>query len=48
MGQNNPERAFITLMFLGVWEQSMASRIWRATGGRLNDSYFRFKIGGEW
>ncbi|KAK5760687.1 hypothetical protein LTS12_009224 [Elasticomyces elasticus] len=32
----------------GVNMMSSASHLWRATGGKLNETYFKFKIGGEW
>lgn len=32
----------------GVSMMSTASHWWRATGGKINSDYFKFKIGGEW
>ncbi|KAF2446289.1 hypothetical protein P171DRAFT_512098 [Karstenula rhodostoma CBS 690.94] len=44
--QNGVERAFVTVMFTGVYLQSTASKLWRNTFGRFwNVGY---KIGGEW
>lgn len=33
---------------LGVWMQATASQVWRATGGKFNSEFFKYKIGGEW
>ncbi|KAI0471637.1 hypothetical protein GGR56DRAFT_677527 [Xylariaceae sp. FL0804] len=51
-GGSAPETAFVTVMFTGVWIEAFArfqtaSWLWRNTGGRFNDTYFRYKIGGE-
>ncbi|KAL6705850.1 hypothetical protein ACN47E_006310 [Coniothyrium glycines] len=44
--QNGIERAFITVMFSGVFLEATASKIWRASLGRVwNVGY---KLGGEW
>ncbi|KAF3032492.1 hypothetical protein E8E12_003106 [Didymella heteroderae] len=43
---NGIERAFVATMFTGVFLESTASKVWRATAGRLwNVGY---KLGGEW
>jgi len=33
---------------IGVFMMASASQIWRATGGRFNSDFFKYKIGGEW
>ena len=33
---------------IGVWMQATASQVWRATGGKFNSEFFKYKIGGEW
>ncbi|KAH7402663.1 hypothetical protein BKA66DRAFT_449254 [Pyrenochaeta sp. MPI-SDFR-AT-0127] len=44
--QNGIERAFIGVMFTGVFLQSTASKVWRESLGRVwNVGY---KLGGEW
>ncbi|KIW10096.1 hypothetical protein PV08_11056 [Exophiala spinifera] len=45
---NAVEAAFVFTMLHGVWINAAASQFWRKTGGRINDKYFRYKIGGEW
>ncbi|KAK0279210.1 hypothetical protein LTS00_013483 [Friedmanniomyces endolithicus] len=46
--QNEVEHTFVRVMFGGVNMMSSASHLWRATGGKINSTYFKFKIGGEW
>ncbi|KAF1816411.1 hypothetical protein P152DRAFT_446070 [Eremomyces bilateralis CBS 781.70] len=46
--QNVGEQAFVNVMLHGVWLNSNLAHLWRATGGKWNDSLFRYKIGGEW
>ncbi|TKA69892.1 hypothetical protein B0A55_07523 [Friedmanniomyces simplex] len=46
--QNEIEHTFVRVMFGGVNMMSTASHLWRATGGKINSTYFNFKIGGEW
>ncbi|CAD0106666.1 unnamed protein product, partial [Aureobasidium uvarum] len=45
--QNGIERAFIWNMFNGIVLTSATNRLWRATGGKLNNTYFRWQVGGE-
>ncbi|KAG9739173.1 hypothetical protein KCU73_g9547, partial [Aureobasidium melanogenum] len=45
--QNGIERAFIWNMFSGIVLTSATNRLWRATGGKLNNTYFRWQVGGE-
>ncbi|OCL07459.1 hypothetical protein AOQ84DRAFT_354956 [Glonium stellatum] len=45
---NFGERAFINVMFAGLWLDVSLAKLWRATGGRFNDKIFRYKVGGEW
>ncbi|KAK3117128.1 hypothetical protein LTR53_001785 [Teratosphaeriaceae sp. CCFEE 6253] len=45
---NEIEHTFIRVMFGGVNLMSSATHLWRATGGKLNSTYFSAKIGGEW
>jgi hypothetical protein len=35
-------------IIIGVFMMASASQIWRATGGRFNSDFFKYKIGGEW
>lgn len=41
------ETAFVWTMLNGVGVVASTSRVWRLTGGRINDKIFRFSIGGE-
>ncbi|KAJ9653754.1 hypothetical protein H2198_007101 [Neophaeococcomyces mojaviensis] len=41
------ETAFVWTMLNGVGVVAATARLWRNTGGRLNDTIFRFSIGGE-
>ncbi|KIW07199.1 uncharacterized protein PV09_02065 [Verruconis gallopava] len=41
------ETAFVWTMLNGVGIIAFSSKVWRQTGGRLNDKIFRFSIGGE-
>ncbi|KAF1352586.1 hypothetical protein BDV97DRAFT_150347 [Delphinella strobiligena] len=43
---NGIEHTFIWNMMRGI--QIAANRMWRATGGKINDTYFRFPLGGEY
>ncbi|CAO2657353.1 Nn.00g034790.m01.CDS01 [Neocucurbitaria sp. VM-36] len=44
--QNNFERVFLAVMFTGVFMESTASKVWRASLGKVwNVGY---KLGGEW
>jgi len=47
-GANVPEAIFIATLLNGVNLNANINRLWRATGGRLNDKLFRYEIGGEW
>ncbi|KAF2798428.1 hypothetical protein K505DRAFT_233301 [Melanomma pulvis-pyrius CBS 109.77] len=43
------ERAFLTVMFTGVQANANLNQAWNATLGKLvGDSWFRYKVGGEW
>ncbi|KAF2648387.1 hypothetical protein K491DRAFT_612831 [Lophiostoma macrostomum CBS 122681] len=43
------ERMFLTIMFTGVQTEATLSQVWNATLGKvLGDTWFRYKIGGEW
>ncbi|PWY90704.1 hypothetical protein BO70DRAFT_306857 [Aspergillus heteromorphus CBS 117.55] len=42
------EYVFIQTMLHGVWLNATVARLWRFTGGRINDRIFQYKIGGEW
>ncbi|KAL3490491.1 hypothetical protein BJX62DRAFT_238127 [Aspergillus germanicus] len=46
-GSNVPEYIFIQSMLHGVWLNASVSRLWRFTGGRINDRIFRYDVGGE-
>ncbi|KAF4980026.1 hypothetical protein FZEAL_3888 [Fusarium zealandicum] len=41
------ERAFITVMFTGLYINAAAAQTWRASFGRLSDRVFRYPVGGE-
>ncbi|KAJ6104932.1 hypothetical protein N7486_003621 [Penicillium sp. IBT 16267x] len=47
-GTSAGEYVFIQVMLHGVWLNAAASRLWRFTGGRVNDKIFHYEIGGEW
>ncbi|OOQ86816.1 hypothetical protein PEBR_19710 [Penicillium brasilianum] len=48
-GNGHPaEYAFIQIMLHGVWLNASVSRLWRFTGGRINDKIFHYEVGGEW
>ncbi|PTU17904.1 hypothetical protein P175DRAFT_0445380 [Aspergillus ochraceoroseus IBT 24754] len=47
-GVDLPEFLFIQSMLHGVWLNASVSRLWRFTGGRMNDRIFRYDVGGEW
>ncbi|KAF2500890.1 hypothetical protein BU16DRAFT_453388 [Lophium mytilinum] len=42
------ERIFLFVMFTGLQVNVDINRLWNATGGRLAQSVFQYKIGGEW
>ncbi|KAI9930235.1 hypothetical protein ASPWEDRAFT_23957 [Aspergillus wentii DTO 134E9] len=47
-GSNPAEFVFIQTMLHGVWLNAAVSRLWRFTGGRINDRIFHYEVGGEW
>ncbi|KAJ6015142.1 hypothetical protein N7540_009733 [Penicillium herquei] len=47
-GTSVPEYMFIQTMLHGVWLNASTSRLWRFTGGRINDKIFHYEVGGEW
>ncbi|KAJ5772658.1 hypothetical protein N7520_003187 [Penicillium odoratum] len=47
-GTSVPEFVFIQVMLHGVWLNAAASRLWRFTGGRINNKIFHYEVGGEW
>ncbi|KAJ5151371.1 uncharacterized protein N7482_010623 [Penicillium canariense] len=48
-GNGHPaEYAFIQIMLHGVWLNASVARLWRFTGGRINDKIFHYEVGGEW
>ncbi|KAJ5095067.1 hypothetical protein N7532_007358 [Penicillium argentinense] len=48
-GNGHPaEYAFIQIMLHGCWLNASVSRLWRFTGGRINDKIFHYEVGGEW
>ncbi|EHA23756.1 hypothetical protein CBS63078_2263 [Aspergillus niger] len=47
-GTNPVEYVFIQSMLHGVWLNASVARLWRFTGGRINDKIFHYEIGGEW
>ncbi|OJJ99847.1 hypothetical protein ASPACDRAFT_119637 [Aspergillus aculeatus ATCC 16872] len=47
-GANRAEFVFIQTMLHGVWLNAVVSRVWHATGGKINDKIFHYEIGGEW
>ncbi|KAL4876676.1 hypothetical protein BJY04DRAFT_199603 [Aspergillus karnatakaensis] len=46
-GASVPEYIFIQSMLHGVWLNASVARLWRFTGGRINDRIFRYDVGGE-
>ncbi|KAH7134971.1 hypothetical protein B0J11DRAFT_478309 [Dendryphion nanum] len=44
--QNGIERAFVTVMFTGVFTEATLAKMWRFTGGKIWD--VGYKVGGEW
>ncbi|KAL4865538.1 hypothetical protein BDV12DRAFT_148192 [Aspergillus spectabilis] len=46
-GASVPEYIFIQSMLHGVWLNASVARLWRFTGGRINDGIFRYDVGGE-
>ncbi|CAI6096763.1 unnamed protein product [Clonostachys chloroleuca] len=44
---SNVERAFITTMFTGVLINATMAKAWGASGGRINRSIFKYRVGGE-
>ncbi|GFF54571.1 hypothetical protein IFM58399_09855 [Aspergillus lentulus] len=46
-GSNLGEFVFIQVMLHGVWLNASVARLWRHTGGRINNQIFRYDIGGE-
>ncbi|WYZ38997.1 hypothetical protein EsH8_III_000911 [Colletotrichum jinshuiense] len=46
-GSNGVESAFVFVMLNGCWLKGMANWFWRSTGGKVNENYFRAKVGGE-
>ncbi|KAJ5953654.1 hypothetical protein N7454_000550 [Penicillium verhagenii] len=47
-GTSAGEFVFIQVMLHGVWLNAAVSRLWRFTGGRINDKIFHYEVGGEW
>lgn len=47
-GLNGAEFVFIQVMLNGVRLNANVARLWRATGGKINDRIFRYDVGGEW
>ncbi|PLB46155.1 hypothetical protein P170DRAFT_479076 [Aspergillus steynii IBT 23096] len=47
-GSNPAEFVFIQAMLHGVWLNASVARLWRFTGGRVNDKVFHYEVGGEW
>ncbi|KAJ5211096.1 hypothetical protein N7491_010916 [Penicillium cf. griseofulvum] len=41
------EQVFISMMFTGLEINVIANRLWKATGGRLAENLFTYKVGGE-
>ncbi|KAK8135390.1 hypothetical protein PG984_003330 [Apiospora sp. TS-2023a] len=46
-GSNGIETTFVLHMFHGVWLTAFTRWAWTKTGGRFNNTYFRWKVGGE-
>jgi len=47
-GNNGFERAFLRIMFGGLFMNATAAKIWGATGGPYFPDLFKYAIGGEW
>ncbi|KAK7966027.1 uncharacterized protein PG986_000304 [Apiospora aurea] len=46
-GSNAIETGFVLHMFHGVWLTALTRWAWTKTGGRFNNTYFGWKVGGE-
>ncbi|KEF61802.1 uncharacterized protein A1O9_03372 [Exophiala aquamarina CBS 119918] len=47
-GRDSTEATIVQVMFVGVYITGALNRWWRQTGGRLNDKFFQYEVGGEW
>ncbi|KAL4960730.1 uncharacterized protein BDV14DRAFT_204473 [Aspergillus stella-maris] len=47
-GASVPEYIFIQSMLHGVWLNASIAQLWRKTGGKINERWFRFDVGGEY
>ncbi|KAL4957215.1 hypothetical protein BDW69DRAFT_156912 [Aspergillus filifer] len=47
-GASVPEYIFIQSMLHGVWLNASIAQLWRKTGGKINEKWFRFDVGGEY
>ncbi|KAL1891085.1 hypothetical protein Sste5346_007911 [Sporothrix stenoceras] len=41
------EQVFIGTMFTGVFLNATAAKVWHQTLGRVNENFFKFRVGGE-
>ncbi|KAJ5122212.1 hypothetical protein N7448_003344 [Penicillium atrosanguineum] len=48
IGSSPGESVFIFVMMHGVWLNASVAKLWRKTGGKLNEGMFQYKVGGEW
>ncbi|EQB52073.1 hypothetical protein CGCSCA5_v014846 [Colletotrichum siamense] len=46
-GSNRIENGFVFVMLNGCWIQGVTNWLWRSTGGKVNQTYWRAKVGGE-
>ncbi|KAJ5912897.1 hypothetical protein N7504_001780 [Penicillium tannophilum] len=47
-GSNPAESVLIFVLMHGVWLNGSIAKLWRKTGGKINDRIFRYEVGGEW
>jgi len=47
-GRDSVEGGFVMTAFLGLYINAAITRVWRKTGGRINERIFRYDVGGEW
>ncbi|KAI1849468.1 hypothetical protein JX265_012717 [Neoarthrinium moseri] len=46
-GSNGVETGFVFLMLNGVWLTGTANWLWRSTAGKVTNTVWRWKVGGE-
>ncbi|KAL4861438.1 hypothetical protein BDV12DRAFT_180289 [Aspergillus spectabilis] len=46
--RNAAEAIFVFMMLNGCYINASAAWLWRRTGERITDKFWRYRIGGEW